>query len=361
MASASKFIFAVRPPAALSMPGFGVDISNSSVKCIELGGTPFARNLKTHVEMAIDSGVIVDGDIEPPDKLVDVLRTIRLKYGVKNVHASLPEKKAFIYQTLVPTGRAPQDAIAFDLEAHVPLPPEEIAYDFDFVREEKEGRIYTVTAFARRVTEAYERAVIRAGMLLKSLEVESQSLARAVVSTANRTRTMLIVEVGKRTTRICITDRGTVSYTATAELGGDMLTDALVRHFSISSDEAETIKNEQGFLVGSSNTEVVEAMANVVSVMKDEIASHLSYWNSPTIDDLPRLPIDGIIISGGNANMAGFAPYLERVLKVPVTVANVWTNAFDLDTYIPDVPRRESLEYGTAVGLALKGSDSSLW
>ncbi|MEK7531218.1 MAG: pilus assembly protein PilM, partial [Patescibacteria group bacterium] len=146
MASASKFLFAVRPPTVLSMPGFGVDISGGSIKCIEFGGTSAARVLKTHVEMPIDAGVIVDGDIEIPDKLVDVLRTVRLKHGVRNVHASLPEKKAFIYQTIVPPGRAPQDAIAFDLEAHVPLPPEEIAYDFDFVREEKEGRIYTVTA-----------------------------------------------------------------------------------------------------------------------------------------------------------------------------------------------------------------------
>jgi hypothetical protein len=47
---------------------------------------------------------------------------------------------------------------------------------------------------------------------------------------------------------------------------------------------------------------------------------------------------------------------LTANLKVPVEIANVWTNIISsFDDKIPSISFNESLKYATAIGLALKG------
>jgi hypothetical protein len=88
---------------------------------------------------------------------------------------------------------------------------------------------------------------------------------------------------------------------------------------------------------------------------------HQTYWNSPPEDEPPRRPIERAIICGGNANLRGFPEYLEGFLNVPVSIANVWENAFSFDSYVPPMHFAESLEYATAVGLSLRGRASQSW
>ena len=294
--------------------------------------------------------------------MVDVLRSLRLKQRVHSAVASLSERKAYLYQIMVSHDQKDlQDAVEFDLEAHVPLPPGETLFDYQVVRTSPQGTVVAVTAFARRVVETYERVFKAAGIVLRGLEIESHAMVRAALSTKDKARVVMIVDMGKRSTRIAVADHGALSYTATVDFGGDMLTTALMKRFNLEVGPAEEMKNARGFLLGAENKDVVEAVASSISILRDELVRHVAYWNNPSVESVPRDPVERIVIAGGNANMLGLAEYLSGALYLPVVVADVWQNVFSLDEYVPTMSFNESLEYAPAIGLAKKYALNPAW
>lgn len=349
-------------PPQVAMLSAGVDISQGSVKSVLLNQHGDSVTLKSFGEVPLAEGIIVGGDIEQEDKLVEVLRSLRLRNGIRYACASLPEKKAYIYQTLVPRdSKNLKSGVEFDFEAHVPLPPKEALFDFEPARRIEAGTVVSVTAYAKRIVQKYQSVFERAGITLRSLEVESQGLARAVIGASEKAKTVLMIDFGKYTSRIAIVQYGVVAFTATVDVGGDAMTQAVMKRMNVPEPEAEQIKNEKGFLMSPANKDLVEALMSTVSVVKDEVVKHMSYWNNPSSDDVPRKPIESAIICGGNANLRGFPEYLEGFLNVPVSIANVWGNAFSFDTYVPPMQFSDSLEYATAIGLSLRGIPTKPW
>jgi type IV pilus assembly protein PilM len=315
-----------------------------------------------YTQIPLQDGVFVDGDIEKEDVVTEVLRTLRLKNRVRYAVASLSERKSYLYQTLAsPEQKNLREAVEFDLEAHVPLPPAETLYDYEVVRVTPQGTVLAVTAFARRVVESYERVFTGAGIVLRALEIESHALVRAALSEKDRSRVVMLVDMGKRSTRIAVADHGAVSYTATVDFGGDMLTQALQKRFSLEVQAAEEMKNARGFLLGNENKDVVDAVASSISILRDELTRHVAFWNSSTGTEIERESVDRVVIAGGNANMTGLAEYLSGALFLPVVVADVWQNIFSLDHYVPSMPIHESLEFAPAIGLAKKYALNPLW
>lgn len=347
------------------MSGAGVDIGESSVKAVTFKTHTGACLLHsfTHTELA--EGVVVGGDIEKPDTLVDVLRSFRLRERIHFAHASLPERKAYLYQTLIPNVKEKdlRAAVEFSLENNVPIAPEEVLFDYEVARTTASGRVVSVTAFAKRVVSKYQEVFSRAGITLRSLEIESQALGRALWSAEDKKHTTMAIDFGRKTTRIAIFDHGTVAFTATLDVGGDALTSAVMKRFSVSAEEAEKIKNEKGFLEGAKNRDLYEALATTASVLKDEISRHIAYWNTPSgaEDDVLKQPIEYIALVGGNANIRGLPEHLSRAFNLPVLVGNVWENAVNMDEYIPHMAKNHSLEYATTVGLAVRSCNCRIW
>ncbi len=349
-------------PNSLALLSAGVDISSGSIKCAQFSRSGSMLELSVHNETPLPEGVVVDGDIENPQKVVDVLRSFRLRNGIKSAHACLPEKKAYLYQTLIPNGTKDiREAIEAELESHVPLPPSETLFDFEIIRTVGTGTVVSVTAYAKRVVNEYAAAFEAAGVMLRSLEVESQALARAVVSQKKKDHATMIIDFGRNTTRVAIADGGVVAFTATIDVGGATLTTAVMKHFGVSEEEAEKLKNEWGFLMNKENKEVVTALMTTLSVVRDEVVKHFSYWNTVGDSDVPRKSITEVVLCGGNANLKGLPEYFGASISAPVSVADVWQNAFSLDMHIPALPFQESLEFATAIGLALRGAHTNIW
>lgn len=336
------------------MRAAGIDVSSGSVRSVVLGGTSESPRVSCR-KSALPDGVVIAGDIEKPDVVVDFLRSFRLREGIRFAHAALSEKKAFLYQTIIPHGEMrTRDAVEFGLEEHVPIPPAEALFDYEVVRRTDHGTLVSVTVYAARIIDSYVDVFERAGIDLVSLEVESHATARAIAAPAYKNKTVLVVDFGKNTTRLIVLDGGVVSFTTTIDVGGDALTKAVVKHYGVSEKEAEDIKNTRGFLESEETRDLYEAMMTTVSVVRDEVSGHITYWNTSSDEEVPRNPIEEVVMVGGNANLKGLPEFLSRTLGLPTTVGNVWANAFSLDEYIPPIPHHESLEYASAVGLALR-------
>src|SRR3989344_2897158 len=284
--------------------------------------------------------------------------------GNAPVHVSLPEQKGYLFQAVFPRGPELhiEETLAFTLEEHVPLQPEEAVFDYELLGEESNEKnvAVIVTAFPRKTVESYYDVLLGAGFTPLSLEIESQAAARALIKEGDA-RTYLVVDFGETRTAISIIDDGQVHFTTSLEIAGASLSVALRKTFNATEEEIERLKNEEGIARVGKGGKVGDLLMNTISALRDEIKRHFIYWHTHREEmEKEHHPIDTVLLTGGNANLLGLPEYLEQSLNVKVKTAEVWTNICDLSHYVPPITHSQSFRYGTVVGLALRGHMKSV-
>ena len=143
-------------------------------------------------------------------------------------------------------------------------------------------------------------------------------------------------------------------YTSTIDFGGDQLSDILRKELGDKTEaELTIVKNTQGLIKGVDDSRCYDALISTISVIKDELATRIQYWNAGVGEDKTRR-IQSVVLCGGSINLKGLPEYLTETLKIRTVRADVWQNAFSFDQAIPPIDLRHSYGYATAIGLALK-------
>ena len=213
----------------------------------------------------------------------------------------------------------------------------------------------SVTAYARDTVMSYYDACSAAGVVPISFEVEAQAIARSTIANGD-VGTHMIVDFGKTRAGVGIVHKGVLMYTSTIDIGGAELSKAMRAVLGdVAESELTRIKNEQGLIHGVGDSKIHDILVSSISSVIDEIAVRIQYWNTKDIAHEDR-QIQSVILCGGSVNMKGLPAYLTSQLKIETRRANVWQNAFSLEEKIPEIDRRHSYGYATAIGLALPPS-----
>jgi len=348
------------PPNFLRLPCAGVDISDTSLKYIQFrpnNSSAGGLSLQYWGDLEIKDGVLSRGEVKDAAKLTEVVRQVKELTGVQYVRVSLPEEKAYLFETEIKKG-APfkeiRGQLEFRLEENVPISPRDAYFDYHVFTDEVENNKLTVlvTVYAKETINAYYDVCRAAGVTPLSFEVEAQAIARAALQKSDK-NTSLIVDFGKTRTGIGIVHREMLMYTSTIDIGGKELSGALRQQLG-DKDEAELtkIKNEQGLVRGVENNSVYEALVSTVSAIKDEVALRIQYWDSKNDKHQDRF-IDRIILCGGSANLKGLPEYFTETLNIETKRASVWQNAFEVKKSVPPIGLKHSYGYATAIGLGL--------
>ena len=77
---------------------FGLDISDESVKFIELIHSKGGIKTGRYGERIIPPGVIESGKIKDSKKMEEILSTLRKEEGVRSVRVSLPEEQVYLFE-----------------------------------------------------------------------------------------------------------------------------------------------------------------------------------------------------------------------------------------------------------------------
>ncbi|KKP85414.1 MAG: Type IV pilus assembly protein PilM, partial [Parcubacteria group bacterium GW2011_GWD2_35_7] len=79
-------------PKFLLLPSFGLDISDESIKFIELVKTKDGIKVNRYGEKKIPAGIIESGKIKDSRRMEEVLISLRKEEGLRSVRVSLPEE-----------------------------------------------------------------------------------------------------------------------------------------------------------------------------------------------------------------------------------------------------------------------------
>ena len=344
------------PPAYLSMPAVGIDISDLAIKYIMLERSGNATNLRAYGKVDLPVEVIERGEIRDMETITKQLARIREEHAFEYAHLALPEEHAYLFQMELPQGGRDEveQMLEFHLKENVPIGADEAVFDYNIIKSTPESLTLNVSVYPIAIALQYVEAVEEAGIQALSVEIEGQATARALLPDDTLTPT-LIIDIGRNDANLSISTGGSVTFTASLETGGDDLTRAIARTLDVSFQKAEQLKRKHGFTDTEESAPVYNALLPAVTKLADAAHKHLMYWqmhmrtSTDVHDDVSR-----VVFGGGNANMEGITEYLSAFLGVPVEVGSVWKNVFVSGENIPQIPARESLEYATAVGLALR-------
>lgn len=351
-------------PTLLTPPTAGIDISDSSIKWIVLTQQEHMHRVSSCGEMPLELGIVVGGVVRDIARLTSALILVRARLGgVSHAHAALPEEAAYVFSMHVPIHTPRQQTfrmIEFEFEDRVPIPPAAAVYDYSPIipRDSESGEEISVTVFPKDVAQAYADAFSGAGITLLSLEIEASSIARAVSSRSIGEPITLLVDFGRARTGFAVVKHGYPIFTSTVEVGGDLMTRSLTETLAMSEKDAEHFKNFQGLVPEDGKlAKGTEMVSGVASALADEIARHYHYWDTRRNEGGNRMtPLGKIILVGGSANLRGLPEYIAGRVHATTELGNVWQHVTDFDDYIPPIDKRESLQYATAIGLALRSA-----
>ncbi len=346
-------------PKFLEMPEVGLAISDSAISALELVKSSSGYTLGRFGRRTLPQGSITGGYVNDRDAVVEELRKLKNILNLDFVNASLPEEKAYLFKTKIPhvEEKEIRGALEFKIEENVPLPAEEAIFDYVVITEaghEANNHLdIGMTVLPKKVVDTYAELLSLADITPLSFELEAQAIARAIVPEGD-SNTYLVAHFEEQKTGLFIVSEGVVRFTSTVGIGGTHITEAIAKHLAISVEEAQKVKSEHTAFKHKKHEELFLSLINALSALKDEIGKLSVYWSTHKEQgEEPPRKISKILLCGRDSGLSGLSEYFSSVLQIKVEVGNVWQNAFSLRDYIPPIAFDESLDYATAVGLAL--------
>ena len=358
----------IEPPSSLHLPTVGLDISDNSFKYIKLHSVNGDFRVEDFGAEKLPSGILSSGTIQNKKSLAQTLATHFSKKSYKHVALALPEEHGFVRTIHLPkiTPEELGEAISLQIEEHIPLSPEETSFTFRVLPQQhsRDTMDVLLVAFPTPILTAYKEVISEAGLTPVALEIESQAIARAVIPQSEWDKAVLVIDIGLTRTSFLFAKDGFVQHTSTVPIGGQNMHAAIAKALTIDEKEAERVKKEYGSMQPQERKAVFDALMPLIQNLKEEASRRIDFWN---VEMGPhknlgkeKTGVTHVYLCGGDANLTDLPRHLSAELNMPVNLANVWVNVFHDSSYVPEIEFRESLEYATAIGLAL-GANTNVW
>lgn len=348
-----KKIFEIQPAA------FGLDISDLTVKLVKLKLENNDIKLASFGKIIMPPGIIKEGKIQNEPELIKIITQLfndlqGEKIKNKYVIASLPEQESFV--RVVQTARVKEEdlplAVQSAIEANIPMKINDLYFDWKIIssleKETVEHWDIFINAIPKTIVDAYVGIFKKINFNLEVLEVESAAVARALVRDDFSEKPILIIDFGANRTIFIIFAGNTVRFTSSSSVSGHLLTKTLAAALNINQSEAERVKREKG---------IDKFLEPVLNDLINEIQQYLEFYVTHAHErGLKYNEIQKIILSGGSANLLGLPDYLAAKLNMTVELGNPWINILKFPIKeVPEMSYGKSLEFTTALGLALRG------
>ena len=349
------------------LPAAGIDISDRTVKYLKFSS---GRKLDFDFwgEISIPQGLVENGEIKKGEELVDIIKE---KYprskgiGLSKpsyVIGSLPEEKGFIRIIQTPRVKTVEvaSAIKWELEANVPVPMDELYFDYEIIKPAEENLDHydvLIVAYPKAVVDSYSNVFQKAGLLPIAFESEAQSITRALYASFEGNEAVIIADMGATRTTFIVFGGGTIILTITINFGGRDIHSAIAKNLGISLEEAEKIKKETGLNKKEKDGKLYEILVWSLGVLVDELKRQIWYYQDHLSHRHGASPkITKIYLCGGEANIIGLVPYLNVALSLPVVIADPFIAVKNkMFSAIPPIAKDKSLGFTTVLGLAERG------
>ena len=337
---------------------YGLDLSGSSFKLIQLGGKSQGRLLQAFTDIQVPKGLVMNDtitDTKTFDYLIKQALT-KPQFGRFNTNyavVSLPESKSFVRVIQIPkmNDAEAESAIPFEAENFIPLPLEQVYMDWQKIGEADGKMSILIIASPKEFVDAYLSVLDQVNIKVAALEVESQACLRALLKQGS-TETFLIVDLDAYRSGLIMVESGNLQFTSTIPIAGSNFTEAIARSLGVASAKAEIIKQKVGMANTAEYPNIKTAVLPVVNNLSAEIKNILKFHDEHSDKQVSKL-----VLTGGGAKLKNLPEFLATEFTdrpgLTVELGNPWVNVvFDKTSSLEQL---DSLSFTTAVGLAMRG------
>jgi len=334
---------------------FGLDIGLTTIKAVFLQNEKDGIHFKSSIIAKTPTKGILSDTTLDQEEIAQTIRQIVNdgKIPVRSVNLALSDNHIFAKVIDMPqlSDKELASAIYWEAEQHIPVPLSTINLDWVVLRRDygsqKNMQVLLIGA-PISVLRKYEKVFEYAGLNVESLETETLSAIRAIV-TADDFPNSLIVNIGSLGTTLAIIQKNTLVFIYTIPLGGMAMNRSIASEFGFNSIQAEEYKKTYGMNESDFGGKIKASMQPILLSMTSEIKKALSFYNDKYKEDQP---VKQIILTGGTARIPGIVSVFVEQTGFETVIANPW-KALSIRN-VPSDLIESGPEYTIAVGLALK-------
>ncbi len=339
----------------------GLKIGASQIAAAEVVNRGGPRVIRM-ARMPLERGIVVGGELRESEELSAALKTFFRKNKLPRncVRLGISNNRIGV-RTFEIAGiddeKQLANAIRFRAQEALPIPLDEAVLDHRILdeRTDEQGvrvrRVLLVVAH-RELVERYVAACRKAGLKLIGIDLEAFALLRALADPAGppaEDAAVVCISIGHDRSTLAVSDGRVCEFTRVLAWGGSALDIALARVLDLTPLTAEPIKrelslDEQGESAGLDARRAGEAraaMAAELQAFAREIVASLRFYQ----EQANSLGIGELVVTGGASACGGLATELERLIGLPVRVADPFERV--------NVPRKLRNRNGSAGSFAV--------
>jgi type IV pilus assembly protein PilM len=347
-------------------PLFGLDISSSSVKMLEiLDAGKGAYRVERYAIEPLPREAVVDGNINNLEAVAEAVKRGHKRLATRTKHVAMcVPSGAVITKKIIVQGGMREDELEVQVESeanqYIPFALEEVNLDFQVIGpspanpDEQE-----VMIAATRKEKVEDRVAVAESAGLKAIVMDVESMAQQsalglVVKQlpgGGKDQNIAIVDIGAQVMQVSVLRNDQSVYTREQAFGGTQLTQDICSRYGMSPEEAENAKRSGG-LPDDFEAEVLRPFMENLSM---EIQRALQFFFTSTSYNT----VDHILLAGGSAVIQGLDEVVNTRTQVPTIVANPFASMqasprIQLKKLVVDAP-----SLIVACGLALRRFDPS--
>ena len=250
--------------------------------------------------------------------------------------------------------------VAFEAQQHIPFSLDEVVWDWTELESLPGEKEVAIVAIRRDALNDVSEVVTSAGLSTDEVDASPMSLYSALrYNYPNLAEPTLLIDIGAKTCNLVYTD-GPRMFTRSLNIGGAMVTSAIMKEYNVSFAEAENQKCANGLVIlNSAQTAELDtsiaALATVIRASLGKLPSDISrttnYFRSQHSISAPKR----ILLAGGGANLTYIADFLQEKLGLPVEFFNPIQAVSIAKGAQAEKIGQEAHMIGELVGLALRG------
>ena len=343
---------------------FGLDISDHSIEAIQLARAFGNQRIVAYARLLLRGELIEDGVIKKPEKLAEAIKKLLASaqpqpITTPNCILSIPDSQVFTTVFKLPAGLKHEEiknTIPFKAEEVIPFKSSEIYFDFKTIAVNGGSQEVFYAASPMKVVDAYLAVLEMANLTPVAFDLESISLARALliprldtkpVSKKESGQAVLIMDLGARTANLNIFDHNGVRQSLTLKGAGNRFSKSLAKTLNLPEKEAEALKVKVGFDRKQQRGQVAAILENELKRIVAETKKFVNYYQDESGNQ-----IGSVLLAGGSSLLPQLPEYLKENLGLAVQIGNPLRRLADPAELIKF--KKKAILFANVIGLGLR-------
>lgn len=298
--------------------------------------------------------------------LVPALREVAKSTGIKPgpLALSLNGQMVFPRFTKFPPVSADklEELVRYEVEQEVPFPIDDIVCDHQFLGQTAEGDMAAMIVAAKldqvtKVTDAVASAGFNPVVVDVGPMAVLNALKRSYPGLAGGT---IVLDIGAKTTSLILVENEKI-YLRSIPVAGNAITKEIAQSFACTTEEAEALKRERGYVSLGGVTEdadeisdrVSKLVRTVLTRLHAEILRSINFYRSQQGGAAPSR----MFITGGSAVLPQIDEFFRETLQINVDFLNPF-GGIDFGSKIDQaVLETDAFTLAESAGLALRATE----